>query len=70
MSLHRIEIRCVVENERSRRVAQGLGYTLEGILAEAYYLHGNFRDLALYAMTASRWHEASQPREPGTQVMK
>jgi ribosomal-protein-serine acetyltransferase len=55
LDLHRIEIRCVVENERSRAVPVRLGLELEGILAEAYLLHGRFRDIALYATTATRW---------------
>jgi ribosomal-protein-serine acetyltransferase len=55
LSLHRLEIRCVVENQKSRAVAERLGYELEGTLRESYLLHGTFRDLALYAMTAERW---------------
>jgi ribosomal-protein-serine acetyltransferase len=50
-----LEIRCVVENAKSRAVAERLGYTLEGILKEAYLLHGHFRDLALYAMLPEHW---------------
>jgi ribosomal-protein-serine acetyltransferase len=55
LDLNRLEVRCVVENERSRAVAERLGYTFEGTLAEAYILHGSFRDIALYATTAARW---------------
>jgi ribosomal-protein-serine acetyltransferase len=51
LDLHRLEIRCVVENERSRAVAERLGYVFEGILTGAYRLHGTFRDIALYART-------------------
>jgi ribosomal-protein-serine acetyltransferase len=55
LELNRIEIRCVVENLRSRAVAERLGYPFEGTLAEAYWLHGSFRDIALYATTAAHW---------------
>jgi len=55
LGLHRLEIRCVVDNTRSRAVAERLGYVFEGTLAEAYLLHGGFRDIALYAMTLTRW---------------
>jgi len=55
LTLHRLEIRCVVENSKSRAVAERLGYTLEGVLKEASLLHGRFRDLALYAMLAEHW---------------
>jgi ribosomal-protein-serine acetyltransferase len=55
LNLHRLEIRCVVENHKSRAVAERLGYSSEGFLKEAYLLHGRFRDLALYAMLRERW---------------
>jgi ribosomal-protein-serine acetyltransferase len=55
LELNRLEIHCVVENQRSRAVAERLGFAFEGTLAEAYLLHGAFRDIALYATTASRW---------------
>ena len=54
LDVHRLEIRCVVDNVRSRAVPERLGFTFEGILAEAYLLHGRFRDIALYATTATR----------------
>jgi ribosomal-protein-serine acetyltransferase len=55
LGLHRIEIRCVVENSRSRAVAERLGYQLEGVLHQAWSQHGEFRDLALYAMLEPAW---------------
>lgn len=55
LELHRLEIRVVTENEKSRAVAERLGYRFEGILREAYALQGRFRDLALYAMLAGEW---------------
>jgi ribosomal-protein-serine acetyltransferase len=58
-NLHRIEIRCVVENAKSRAVAERLGYSLEGYLNGAYLLHGRFRNLALYAMQRDEWKPAA-----------
>jgi len=55
LDLHRLEIRCVVENERSRAVAERLGYVHEGTLGEAYLLHGRYRDISLYGMTERAW---------------
>jgi ribosomal-protein-serine acetyltransferase len=55
LHLHRLEIHCVVENRKSRAVAERLGYALEGTMREAYALRGEFRDLALYAMLAREW---------------
>lgn len=53
--LHRIEIRCAVENRRSRAVPERLGFSFEGTLAGAHVLQGTFHDIALYAITAPRW---------------
>ncbi len=55
LEIHRVEIHCVVENARSRAVPERLGFGFEGVLAEAYLLQGRFRDIALYATTATRW---------------
>jgi ribosomal-protein-serine acetyltransferase len=52
LEVHRLEIRCVVENARSRAVAERLHFGFEGTLAQAYLLHGTFRDIALYASVA------------------
>jgi RimJ/RimL family protein N-acetyltransferase len=62
LGLHRLEIRCVVENRRSRAVAERLGYELEGTLREAFLQHGEFRNIALYAMVAERWRERAGGR--------
>jgi RimJ/RimL family protein N-acetyltransferase len=55
LGLHRLEIRCIRENERGRAVAERLGFRFEGVLEDAELLHGAFRDVALYSMTAPRW---------------
>lgn len=55
MQINRFEIHCVVENEKSRAVPERLGFILEGTLEAAYYLHQRYRDIALYATTATRW---------------
>lgn len=52
LEIQRLEIRCVTENAASRAVAERLGFTFEGTLAQAYFLHGAFRDIALYARVA------------------
>ncbi len=55
MRINRFEIHCVVENEKSRAVPERLHFVLEGTLEAAYYLHERYRDIALYATTATRW---------------
>ena len=57
--LHRVEIRCAVENRLSRAIPERLGFSFEGTLAGAHVLQGTFRDIALYATTAPRWLEGA-----------
>jgi len=60
LRLNRLEIHCVVENEKSRAVPERLDFVLEGVLSDAYFLHERHRDIALYAMTAMRWKARAQ----------
>ena len=48
LQLHRVEIRCVAGNLRSAAVANRLGFQEDGILREAYLLHGAFQDLHVF----------------------
>lgn len=48
--LHRVVLRCAVGNERSRMVAQRLGFACEGRLREAHFVGGRFLDQHLYAL--------------------
>jgi len=46
----RVEIRCHDRNERSWRVAERAGFTLEGVLrSERRHLDGSLRDTRVYA---------------------
>ncbi len=55
MGLHRIEIRCAIENHRSRAVPRRLGFGLEGQLREAEWLYDHWVDHVLYAGLATDW---------------
>jgi ribosomal-protein-serine acetyltransferase len=48
--LHRVVIRCALDNERSRRVAERLGFRVEGLLREAQWVGGRFLDQHLFAL--------------------
>ena len=58
--LNRVEIRIDVENDRSRAVAERLGFVHEGTLRQALRLADGFHDDDVYAMLARDW--------PGTHV--
>jgi ribosomal-protein-serine acetyltransferase len=53
--LNRVEIRCGVENKRSRSIPERLGFRQEGVLRQAESLRGRFIDLVVYAVLAEEW---------------
>lgn len=55
LKLNRIEIKCASENRKSQAVPERLGFTKEGILRQAEWLHGQFVDLVLYSMLKEDW---------------
>ena len=60
--LERMEIRCAVDNVRSSRVPERLGFTFEGILRHSQLLNGRFVDLKLYSLLRSEF-EAGRTRQ-------
>ena len=53
MGLHRVEIRCAIDNHRSRAVPHRLGFRLEGQMREAEWLYNHWVDHAVYAGLAT-----------------
>ena len=50
LHLNRIELKCGTHNIKSKRVAEKLGFTLEGVLRQAEFLNGSFIDLNIYSL--------------------
>ena len=55
LKLNRLEIQCTTENERSRKVADRLGFTQEGILRQAWCSRDRFVDQVIYGLLVSEW---------------
>ncbi len=55
LKLHRLEIQCDAENTRSRKVAERLGFTQEGILRHSWWSKDHFADLVVYSLLDNEW---------------
>ena|SRR5579872_5468120 len=55
LGLSKVELRTSVGNERSRAVAQRLGFSYEGILPGGLQFIHRADDVALYGVTARKW---------------
>jgi ribosomal-protein-serine acetyltransferase len=53
LGLHRVEIRCAVENARSRAIPERLGFRQEGILRGAERAAGRVLDIVVYGRLAT-----------------
>ena len=57
LSLHRIECRYMIENERSRRVTEKVGMTYEGTLRDAVRVGDRYRTVGVASMLAREFFE-------------
>lgn len=53
--VNRLEIRCDIENEASARVAEKLGFTLEGVAQQATFARGRHHDMKQFALLRTDW---------------
>ena len=55
LKLNRVEIRCAVENRKSRAIPERLAFRSEGTIRQAEWLYDHFVDHVVYGMLASEW---------------
>jgi ribosomal-protein-serine acetyltransferase len=53
--LNRVEMQCGVENRDSRKVAERLGFRLEGVRRESHWITDRFVDHAIYGLLRAEW---------------
>jgi len=58
LRLGRVEIRCAAENARSRKVAERLSFTQEGVLRRMDKLEHGWSDWVVYGLLKSEWSAA------------
>jgi ribosomal-protein-serine acetyltransferase len=63
LEMARVEIRCAVENRRSRAIPERLGFELDGIASQLDWHTDRYWDTVVYSMAAVHWmqQEGSKP---------
>ena len=64
LGLNKVELRTSVANQRSRSVAERLGFVYEGVLPAGLRFANRADDVALYGVTADQWQAAQAPATP------
>lgn len=54
---HKLEMRVICNNERSRKLAEELGFRYDAILRDHEWIGGKFRSYCVYSMLDSEWKE-------------
>ncbi len=57
LKLNRVEMHCGVENKKSRKIAEKLGFREEGVIRQSGWLHDHFVDYVIYGMLSSEWKD-------------
>lgn len=62
LKLNRVEIRAVVENDKSRSIPERLGFTNEGTIRQHEWLYDHYVDHVVYGMLAKDWKTESNEK--------
>ncbi len=55
--LNKIEIHFMTTNKRSAAVAERLGFRIEGIIRQSYFMNGKLEDLAITGLLKNEWKD-------------
>lgn len=55
LELNKVEITCATGNQRSRAMAERLGFALEGIHRQGDWQHDHYDDVAYYGLLVDEW---------------
>jgi len=55
--MHRVYVRLITTNQRSRALARRLGLRFEGVHREEYKLRGQHHDVEVHSMLRREWEE-------------
>lgn len=57
LRLNKVEIRAAVENKKSRRIPERLGFVNEGCIRQAEWLNDHYVDHIVYGVLAAEWNK-------------
>jgi ribosomal-protein-serine acetyltransferase len=63
LHLKRVEIRCAVDNLKSRAIPIRLGFTEEDTVPQLEWLYDRYVDAVVYSMSAQDWFKLQQKTE-------